>query len=207
LLKCLCQTERRKAVAWESSTRILAREEIPRRFTTASQVLIIANCWKTLNVHVAALEDRGHLLHFEPDVLEVHTRTASWFWDQEIFDWIGDHLHLIARPSMRIYRMAWELKEAAMDWRGQLLARWLAGPRLVATQVQADPSLATEEDRARAFVERGGGCRATYFNHAKRLRPPAGVPKFKLTNSAPPPDGPFDLVELLKRRHGGLGMG
>jgi hypothetical protein len=110
LLKGLCQTERRKTVAWESSTQVLDRQNVPRRFATSSQVLIIANAWKTLNVHVAALEDRGHLLHFEPDVLEVRTRSAAWFWDQEIFDWIGAHLHLIGRPSMRVYRAAWELK-------------------------------------------------------------------------------------------------
>ena len=87
LLKGLCQTERRKAVAWESDAPALRREGIPRRFSTTSRVMIIANAWKSLNVHVAALEDRGHLLHFEPAALEVHTGTAGWFWDQEVFDW------------------------------------------------------------------------------------------------------------------------
>jgi hypothetical protein len=116
MLKALCQTERRKTVAWESSTQILTREGIPRRFTTSSQVMIIANAWKSLNVHVTALEDRGHLLHFERSVVEVHIRVADWFWDQEIFDWIGAHLHLVQRPSMRLYRAAWELKEAR--WTG-----------------------------------------------------------------------------------------
>jgi hypothetical protein len=207
LLKGLCQTERRKTVAWESSTRILTDAGIPRRFTTASQVMIIANAWKSLNVHVTALEDRGHLLHFEPSVLEVHTRTASWFWDQDIFDWIGAHLHLIHRPSMRIYRAAWELKEAGMDWRGQLLERWLKGARLLVARLMADPSFATEEDRVKAFVEQGGGCRATYFNHARRLKPPLGVPKIGLANSAPPQDEPFDLMDLLRQRHGGMGQG
>jgi hypothetical protein len=207
LLKGLCQTERRKTVAWESSTMILKNERIPRRFTTSSQVMIIANTWKSLNVHVTALEDRGHLLHFDPTVLEVHTRTAAWFWDQEIFDWIGAHLHLIERPSMRLYRAAWELKEAAMDWRGQLLDRWLSGTRLLVARLLADPSFANEEDRVMAFVEQGGGCRATYFNHARRLRAPADVPKIVLAHSIPPSDELLDLMELLRRRHGGLGQG
>jgi hypothetical protein len=163
LLKGLCQTDSRKTVAWESDAAALRREAIPRRFTTASRVLIIANAWRTLNANVSALEDRGHLLLFDPAALEVHSRVAAWFWDQEVFDWIGEHLHLIARPSMRIYRAAWELKEAAMDWRKSLLERWLSGPRLLVARLRADPSYATEEDRARAFVEQGGGCRATYF--------------------------------------------
>lgn len=208
LLKSLCQTERRKTVSWESSTPVLVRENIPRRFTTTSQVFIIANAWKALNVHVTALEDRGHLLHFEPTVLEVHTRTSAWFWDQEIFDWIGARLHLIERPSMRLYRAAWELKAAAMDWRGQLLGRWLSGSRLLVARLLADPSYATEEDRVKAFVAQGGGCRATYFNHARRLRPEVEPPRIALKNHTPALElPPFDLMDLLRQRHGGLGNG
>jgi hypothetical protein len=207
LLKCLCQSELRKNVAWESSTTILRDAGIPRRFTTSSQVMIIANAWKSLNAHVMALEDRGHLLHFQPSILEVHARTAAWFWDQEIFDWFGSHLHLIEQPSMRLYWKAWELKKAAMDWRGDLLARWLSGPRLLVAQLKADISFASEEDRVRAFVERCGGSRATYFNHAKHLRPVGGVPQIKLTSPEPSIDEPLDLMEILRRRHGGLGRG
>jgi hypothetical protein len=207
LLKGLCQTERRKTVAWESSTQILDRQNIPRRFTTSSQVIIIGNSWKSLNVHVTALEDRGPLLHFEPSVVEVYTRTAAWFWDQEIFDWIAERLHLIERPSMWHYRAAWELKEAGMDWRGQLLERWLAGTRLLVARLLADPSFAYEKDRVKAFEQQGGGCRATYYNHAQRLKPPQGVPKIALTSSAPGVDEPLDLMELLRQQHGGLGRG
>jgi hypothetical protein len=59
----------------------------------------------------------------------------------------------------------------------------------------------------KAFVAQGGGCRATYFNHARRLRPPAGVPNIVLTNSPPSLDEPIDLTDLLRRRYGGLGQG
>jgi hypothetical protein len=47
LLKCLCQTEEEKAVAWHSDARSLERQRIPREFTTKSRVVIIANDWKT----------------------------------------------------------------------------------------------------------------------------------------------------------------
>src|SRR3954469_1205826 len=59
LLKCLCQTEEEKAVAWHSDARSLERQGIPREFTTKSRVVIISNDWKTLNKNVAALQDRG----------------------------------------------------------------------------------------------------------------------------------------------------
>ena len=47
LLKCLCQTEEEKAVAWHSDARSLERQGIPREFTTKSRVVIISNDWKT----------------------------------------------------------------------------------------------------------------------------------------------------------------
>ena len=48
LLKCLCQTEEEKAVAWHSDARSLERQRIPREFTTKSRVVIISNDWQTL---------------------------------------------------------------------------------------------------------------------------------------------------------------
>jgi hypothetical protein len=50
------------------------------RFTTTSRVALVGNDWKTLDADVAALEDRGHVLLFEPTALEVHRQAASWFW-------------------------------------------------------------------------------------------------------------------------------
>lgn len=71
----------------------------------------------------SAVEDQGDVLLFEPSGLEVHRRTAAWFWDQEIFDFVGDHLYLIDEPFMRDYYRAWELKRAGMDWQGPLGGR------------------------------------------------------------------------------------
>jgi hypothetical protein len=60
LLKCLCQTDPLKRVAWQSAASQLDKEEIPRAFVTASKVAILANDWKTLNDNVAAVAvDRG----------------------------------------------------------------------------------------------------------------------------------------------------
>jgi hypothetical protein len=40
-LKCLCQTEEEKAVAWHSDAWSLERQGIPREFTTKSRVVIM----------------------------------------------------------------------------------------------------------------------------------------------------------------------
>src|ERR1700733_12471396 len=84
LLKCLCQTEEEKAVAWHSDARSLEKQGIPREFTTKSRVVIISNDWKTLNRNVAALQDRGHVLLFEPGAAEGHKKAGAWFDDRQI---------------------------------------------------------------------------------------------------------------------------
>jgi hypothetical protein len=86
LLKCLCQTEEEKAVAWHTDARSLERQGIPREFVTKSRVVIITNDWRTLDRNVAALQDRGHVLFFEPGAAEVHRRAGAWFDDQEIYE-------------------------------------------------------------------------------------------------------------------------
>jgi len=171
LLKCLCQTEPEKSVAWQSAARSLEREGIPREFVSTSRVIIICNDWKTLNRNVVALQDRGHTLVFEPTAEEVHKKTGEWFReDPDIYDWFGENLHLVREPSMRVYLRAAELKRAGMDWMDIVpLAPEDQRQRLVA-ELQADSSYCTEESRAQEFNSRGGGCRATYFNHSRRLK-------------------------------------
>ncbi len=171
LLKCLCQTEEEKPLAWHSAARSLERDGIPREFVTTSRVVIISNDWRTLNRNVAALQDRGHVLLFEPTLEEVHRKTGEWFvHDADIYQWFGSNLHLVAEPSMRQYLRAAELKRAGMDWMQIMpLAPKDHRQRLV-VELQADSSFSTQESRVREFVARGGGCRATYFNHARRLR-------------------------------------
>src|SRR5712691_5513515 len=185
LLKALGQTERTKTLSWQSAAPTLERRGIPRQFTTTSRVALVGNAWKTLNADVAALEDRGHLLLFDPAPLEVHRQAARWFWDQEIFDFVADHLHFFAQHSLRTYHQASELKQAGLDWRQGVLSRCLEGTALEVAKLKANRAFASEAERVRAFVQSGAGCRATYFRHAKKLLPVAGQPKILLTHTSP----------------------
>ena len=78
LLKCLCQTEEEKAVAWHSNARSLERQAQVSRgsFTTKSRVVIISNDWQTLNKNVAALQGPRACIgsSFQPSASEVHAR-------------------------------------------------------------------------------------------------------------------------------------
>jgi hypothetical protein len=163
---------------------------------------------------VAALEDRGHLLVFEPTPLEVHRQAALWFWDQEIFDFVANHLHLMAQHSLRTYPHASELKRAGLDWRQAVLARCLTGAALEVAKLKANRALTSEAERVRAFVQSGAGCRASYYRHAQKLWPVDKPPKILLAQTSPPSveteqkDGAqVDLLDRLRRRFGRLGNG
>ena len=209
LLKTLCQSDPIKTISWNTAAAARKDANIPRQFVTTSRVAIIANQWQALSADVAALEDRGHCLHFEPDALEVHRQAAGWYWDQEVFDFIGAHLHLTGQHSLRIYVLAWELKKAGLDWRQTVLSRSLQGTALEVAKLKATSTFASQEERAQAFVAAGWGCRATFFAHAKKLRPSAPVEAIKLAHSCPPAAAKpgEDYLANLRRRFGQLGNG
>ena len=169
LLKCLCQTEEEKAVAWHSDAKSLERQGVPREFVTKSRVAIISNDWQTLNKNVDALQDRGHVLLFEPGAAEVHRKVGTWFDDPEIYEWFSANLHRVREPSLRHYVRAKELKAAGMDWT-EVLASEGENPRArLAAELLASAAYESTAARVRAFVEQGGGCRATFFNYRRRL--------------------------------------
>ena len=171
LLKCLCQTEAAKTIGWLSATRQLNAEGVPREFVTSSRVCIIANDWNlTGNSDLRAVEDRGHIIRFAPTATEVHERCREWFDDSEIYEWIGQRLDRIARPSMRLYYRAKELKAAGLDWRRTLPLNPINERRKLVVELLADPRFPTQSERVTEFARKKGGCRATYFNHLRKLR-------------------------------------
>lgn len=169
LLKCLCQTDPVKHVAWETGAVGRGSGDTPREFMTSSRAVIISNDWKTLDQNVAAVQDRGHLCLFEPTDEEVHRKVGEWFEDPVIYQWFAEHMHLIPSLSMRHYVRARELQAAGVNWVQYLLADIPDTTRLVA-ELRADPSFASENDRIDAFRHATGRSRATYFNHKKKLR-------------------------------------
>src|SRR5271157_5950391 len=169
LLKCLCQTEEEKAVAWHSDARGLERQGIPREFTTKSRVVIISNDWKTLNRNVAALQDRGHVLMFQPSAAEGHAQAGKWFDDREIYEGFAANLHRVREPSLRHYVRARELKAAGMDRTDVLAAEDENRRARLAAELLASAAHSSTAAQVKAFVEQGGGCRATFFNYRRKL--------------------------------------
>lgn len=185
LLKALCQTDPEKTIRWQKAATALGREGVPGAFTTTSNAAIIANDWDTVNANVGAVEDRGHVVAFEPDALEVHRYVSTWFDDEEVFDFIGERLHLVEKPSARHYVTARELKRAGFDWKSLLLQRLLSGTDLLVGRIKADPKYRSDEERVQAFLGQGGDSAATYFERVQHLHPVALLPRIVLAGSTP----------------------
>ena len=110
------------------------------------------------------------MILFQPSASEVHAQAGKWFEDEEIYGWFAANLHRVREPSLRHYVRAKELKAAGMDWT-EVLAAEEREPASAARRLRFLASTAYDSTAARvkAFVERQGGCRATFFNYRRRL--------------------------------------
>jgi hypothetical protein len=170
LLKCLCETEAVKTLAWHTDAARLEKEGVPREFDASLKVAIISNDLKRLNVNVGALEDRGRVFSFEPEAREVHERAKGFFGDQEIVEFVGARLHLVnGRLSLRDYWKAYEDKLGGLDWRRMFLEdKGVSDEGLILAELM-ETSYATEEERIRDFVRLTGRSRATYFRRKQAM--------------------------------------
>ena len=75
----------------------------------------------------------------------------------------------MVEPSFCHYVRAAELKAAGMVWTEMLEPEEENGRARLAAEILASAAYQTTMAKVRAFVQRGGGCRATYFNHVRRL--------------------------------------
>jgi hypothetical protein len=189
LLRSLCEHKPQKLVEWTSTTPVLTRAGVPLSFLTSSKVAIIANRFVFGDAdEYEAFVDRGHLIYFDPPPLEVHVRVGEWFWDQQIYDHIGERLLLLENLSARLYTKAWERKKANTDWKALITEAYsVEGAKEFVQALEVDPACATVEERVKKFIEYTGKSRATYFNVKREL---------KRTNQL----GPLETFDVPKRK-------
>jgi CubicO group peptidase (beta-lactamase class C family) len=106
---------------------------------------------------------------FEPSAEEVHRKAGTWFDDPEIYEWFAANLHRVREPSMRHYVRARELKAAGMDWTDVLAAEAGNKRARLAAELLASDAYASTASQVKAFVDQGGGCRATFFNYRRKF--------------------------------------
>jgi hypothetical protein len=209
LLRSLSEHKPKKLMQWTSTTPELKRNSVPQSFRTASKVAIIANRFVFgKDEEFDAVLDRGHLIVFDPSALEVHLHVSTWFWDQEIYDYVGERLHLIEHNSARMYLKAWERKKAGGDWRKLIeQAYCMDTTRRVVMALENDPALSTVADRVKKFMEQTGASRATYFNIKRELAGADGQLPFQRLEAPPrqlrakPPEDEEEVAEEAPTLH------
>ena len=173
LLKPLCSNRHAKRITWYTNA-TLGSGGLPSSFITTSNVILIANEWRSLNANVQALEDRAIIIHFAPTNVEVHRQVATWFDDQEVFDFVGRYLGCVPHISMRHYEKGSMLRGAKIaDWKNRLLQMILPDKRMaVVAALQVDPELGSDKERVDRFVQETGQSRPTYYRLKQDLPNP-----------------------------------
>lgn len=125
-------------------------------------------------MNTQAVQDRATFILFDPLPDEVHAQAGQWFEDDEIYEWIGDHLPMAPALSMRDYVKAGGWRRAGLHWQCLLLRQWLpdAQTQLVA-KLCSDPLFAalTAKERVEVFRNhKDGGSQATFYRVMNKLR-------------------------------------
>ena len=183
ILKALTDSrKRRSTVCWNSATPEIRSGELPDRFSTTSRLVILANQWDAIGSDVQAVVDRcNYFIHFQPSTLEVHRRVAEFFTDQEVFDFIGEHLSYACNLSMRDYVKAPAAKlDGDPDWASDLVARWLdSEDKRIVAQLLSDASLSTEAMIAE-YKKQTGKSRSQLYRVKRQLPEQVSAPKILL---------------------------
>lgn len=170
----------------------------PQSFITASKLIVLTNDWNSKTPAAKALETRAScIIDFCPSAEELHLQVATggWFHDQEVFDFMQQHLHLVKEPSFRHYSQAAELRKAELPWESCLL-EWILGDekmQKIATLV-LDKSMG-ENEKARRASQSGLCSERDYFRQKKKLRNMDSNPL--TTTFVLPPEPPQPTVEEL----------
>jgi hypothetical protein len=201
LLKQIGQTDQWKHCSWESKATMGKNAVAPQEFWTSSKVCIITNSWEYRqgNIHTAAVEDRGQCWVFMPTAMEIHRFVSEWFWDQEVFDFVGQHLPYLRSPSVRLYRKAWEMKQAGDDWKAYILDHIYEADDLerIVLDLMYDNSFADNTQRCLEFQRRGCGSRATFYRYLADMKERHDlkcIPYLK-AQGKPPEDQPDPMGE------------
>lgn len=202
LLRQLTETRTHKELKWNTSASQLKKEKVPRSFHTTTKVAVIMNRFVTegRNSHFyEAIRDRGHLFYFDPKVLDIHAYAAEWFHDQDIHNFVGQHLDVVQALSNRTYNALAEKKSAKHDWKAYFLERWCYKGVIAAVQsLEANNKFRKTEQKVKEFIRLKLGSRVTYFRYKKELanqgQLSAKAPPIKVKGKKPEP---LDRASLL----------
>ena len=110
--KHLSETDQYKLKAHRTLSPELIAQNADKEFWTKSPVCIIRNVWDSTDHINQAIESRGTMIVFEPSWAEAYAYIGTWFWDQEIYDYLLLNLPLLNEPDVRLVQKAYDAKIA-----------------------------------------------------------------------------------------------
>jgi hypothetical protein len=197
LIRSLTENTPHKNIQANTTNKDLQKASVPTSFVTSSRCAFLINNFRFgSSDEFDAIMDRSHVFNFNPTALEVHVDVGQWLWPQaqDIYDFVGERLHLLHDHSARTYLKLWDRKQAGLDWKQMLYNRFcLAANAQLVQQLESDWRISTVEKKVAKFREMGGGERSTYFyikrklKHAGQLQPldPSEVPRVTLAGETP----------------------
>ena len=120
---------------------------------------------------------------------------STWFWDQEVFDFVGQHLPYLRKLTLRLFVKAYESKQAGDLWKDYVLDQAYEQGDLERTVLD----MLLVGGGAYEFVHKGHGSRATFYRYKKDLEERVkaqSVPYYKLTRKPPEPQ-PDPMLDVL----------
>jgi hypothetical protein len=201
-VKALTETKKYKLMAWRTRTPLNIPEN---EYHTSSPVCIIANAWNSADPIMQAIESRAEFVYFDPPWSEVYEYVGTWFWDQEIYDYVHKKLDRLKAPDIRLFIKAWNRKKANnphLHWQeifddhlddevGQIVRELLADRSF---DERPKGSGRGNSGRAEAFTERtthltknGKGMdRKTFYNRMKTVVVGYRPKRKRLSHTTPP---------------------
>ena len=129
--------------------------------------LVVETGTDHLGQHFTQVMQRASRTSYVP--LAWPNKAGTWFDETEIYEWFAANLRRVREPSLRHYVRARELKAAEMDWTEVLAAEDDNKRARLAAELLVSDAYGSTAERVQAFIKQGGGCRATFFNHRRKL--------------------------------------
>ena len=120
ILKQACDTTAVKEVQYNTTQ----KGDVPSMFKTKSKMLLLLNRLPSKNENVMAFLSRGLFINFCPSPKEIFTELISFAHDKKITEFISKNIKKLSQINFRIYKHAFQLKSAGLNWERYLLEQF-----------------------------------------------------------------------------------
>lgn len=145
LLKMLAETRETKEIAWFTTHKLLAEQEIPQKFETKSRIIVLTNDFHTVTKKIAALRDRGFYIVFKPtneellrkisEIKESYENGLTSKEKQEVYSLIEKYSKFCDISLRTLVKGLMLYKECNngkhLNWREKLLKEMNISPKLI----------------------------------------------------------------------------